>query len=230
MWRTKAFEPRGASRLVYLAVRLHLEEAGGGKPRRARGRDDDVEDGAIGAGGLRAALEDRAVAALDAEARDLDQGVGTGLEDDAYHPDGTAHPRELQPLVELATQQHPSDRVRQVGETVESCADVCKLVLVEAQAPCHGRSHAPLPCGGEVPGVGGEDGALGLNEPPPDAGEGLVPALQGRGGHLGALELHVCGDFPDVSHGYLQAHAGRAGRSWVHAHESTRVAESRDNP
>ena len=65
---------------------------------------------------LLAALQDCRIAALDAERADLDQGIGTRLEDDADDADGAAHAAKHEPLIELARKLGHTDRVAQLLE------------------------------------------------------------------------------------------------------------------
>ena len=65
---------------------------------------------------LLAALEDCGIAALYAQRPDLDQGIGTCLEDDADDADGAAHAAKHEPLIELARKLGHTDRVAQLLE------------------------------------------------------------------------------------------------------------------
>ena len=83
-----------------------------------------LEQHLVGTKRLGTALEDGAVAAFDAERRDLDEGVRTGLEDDADDTDGAALTHEREALVKLAAQEHATDRIGQADEAIDACADV----------------------------------------------------------------------------------------------------------
>ena len=135
-------------------ARLDLVEATLGKAGVDGRRMDDLEEGLVGMEGLRTALEDGAVAALDAERRDLHERVGASLEDDADDADGAALAHEREPLVELAAQEHATHWVGQVDETVDARTDVSELVVVKAQALDDGGGDAVLLGSCEVLGVG----------------------------------------------------------------------------
>ena len=187
-----------AQQLADLLAGLRLEQTRVGQTRLDGSRVDDVEERLVGAHGLAAALEDGAVAALEAQGRDLHERVGTRLEDDADHADGAAHAHQREALVELAGEQRATDRVGQADGVVDAGADVGQLVLVEAQALDHGRGHAVSLGGGEVPRVGGKDRVAVGEQRLLDVGECGIAHLDRRGRHDGALELHTCGDsFPD---------------------------------
>ena len=154
----------------------------------------------VGAKRLRTALKDGAVAAFDAERRNLDEGIRPSLEDDADHADGAALAHEREALVKLATQEHAPDRVRQADKAVDARADVCELMLVKAQALDDRGRHAVLLGRDEVLDVCGEDRLAVGEKCVFDEGKRSVALLRRRGGHRRALELHPRGDVSDLGH------------------------------
>ena len=75
-------------KLVDLIVELSLQQAGFGKACRDSGFVDDGKEDAVCFCGLFTALQDRAVAALEAEGGNLYQSIRPRLENDTDHADG----------------------------------------------------------------------------------------------------------------------------------------------
>lgn len=143
--------------LVDLVVELGLKQAGGGKARRDDGLVDDLEQGAVGFGGLFAAFEDGTVSALDAEGGDLHHGVGSCLKNHADHADGNADALEDEPIVELPLQERAADRIRERLKQFNTLADVRQLFFIKDEA-LHDRGRDPgFFCRFAVFFIGGKD-------------------------------------------------------------------------
>jgi hypothetical protein len=142
---------------------LALLEQGDARGVQAVRREHPVEHGhqrAVAVQGLAAALEQRRVAALEREAADLRDRVGSRLEDDAEHAERAGHALEHEALVELAAQVGVAEQLRGVGELGEAVGDAAELVGVEAETLVAGRVDLAALEGGvgerEVLGVGGD--------------------------------------------------------------------------
>ena len=84
---------------------LHLAESG------LDGSHEDL----VGPRGLMPSLENDGIGRFQGEGGYLHGGLGARLEDDADHSQRTAHPVELEPLIQPRGQGHPADRIRQPG-------------------------------------------------------------------------------------------------------------------
>ena len=108
-------------------------------------------------GGLAAAFEQDGVAALEAEGRDLHEGVRAGLEDHADDADRAGDAVELQAFVELDGGEGLADGVGQLDQAVDAGTDVGELAFVEFQ-PLEQRGREVALLGGvQVLLVGLED-------------------------------------------------------------------------
>ena len=106
----------------------------GGQAGGFAGAGDGVGEDAVGVGRFGAAFEQEGVAALEAEGRDLHQGVRAGLEDHADHADRAGDAVELEALIHFDGGERLADRVGQLDEAVDAGTDVVELGLVEFES------------------------------------------------------------------------------------------------
>ena len=108
-------------------------------PRRNARVAQDIEQRLVGAHRLAPALEQHRVAALEAQAADLNQRVRPRFKDHADHADGAADAREHQPVSQLGAQLLPPDGILHRGKLLKPRADVFQLVRVEFEPLERGR-------------------------------------------------------------------------------------------
>ena len=87
--------------------------------------------GAVGAQGFAAALEQRRVAAFQAQPRDLHQCVGAGLEHHADHPDGAGDAVQIQPRRQLPAERDFAQRIGQGDQGIDAGTHVGQLRVVK---------------------------------------------------------------------------------------------------
>ena len=109
-------------------------------PRRDARVAQDIEQRLVGAHRFASALEQHRVAALEAQAANLNQCVRTRFKDHADHADGAADAREHQTVGQLGAQLLPPDGILHRGKLLKPRADVFQLVRVEFEPLERGRS------------------------------------------------------------------------------------------
>ncbi len=159
---------------------------------------------------LGAAAQHHGVAALQAEPGGIGGDVGAGFEDDADHPEGNAHPADLDAVGAPPHAGHLADRVGEQRDLAQAIGHRPDAPLVEGQAIDHRRRQAALAGRGQVKLVG----RLQL----------LAALLQGRRHVLQQLVLDAAGEGRHHPGGLFRL--PRQGQHLV-AHAHRKLLESR---
>ena len=154
-----------------------LQQAGGRKACAHSGIVNNGKKNPVGPGRFLSALEDGAVAALEAECGDLDHGVGARLEDHADNSDRNTDALQNQIRIEFPAQEPATDRIGKSDQLLDSLADIGELGLIEKK-PLHDGGGDPvfLRCPA-VFRIGGEDFIFSGDEFCGDGAERCIPGL-----------------------------------------------------
>ena len=135
---------------------------------------DEGEKDAVRPRRFLAAFQDGAVAALQAQGGNLDEGIGACFEDDADDADWAGDAVEREALVEFASKGDIAERIRKRHEACEFFGDVRKLRFVEFEAFLDRSRDACFLGKGQVFSIGFEDFFFMRIQRFADEGERLV--------------------------------------------------------
>ena len=135
---------------------------------------DEGEKDAVRPRRFLAAFQDGAVAALQAQGGNLDEGIGACFEDDADDADRAGDAVEREALVEFAGKGDIAERIRKRHEACEFFGDVRKLRFVEFEAFLDRSRDACFLGKGQVFSIGFEDFFFMRIQRFADEGERLV--------------------------------------------------------
>ena len=187
-------------KLVDLIVELSLQQAGFGKACRDSGFVDDGKEDAVCFCGLFTALQDRAVAALEAEGGNLYQSIRPRLENDTDHADGDTDTLEDKPGVQLPFQEGFSDRIGKGDQLVNAFTDIVELCVIKDETLHDCLCDAVLSGGLAVLSVCGKDFVFSCRQGFCDRAQGTISHFVGRCGKHRSDKLHFPRFFTDIHH------------------------------
>lgn len=158
--------------------------------------------GAVGAQGFPAALEQGGVAAFQAQGCNLHQGIGAAFKNNADHADGAGNAVQVQARGQLPAQGGAADGVRQRAQRPQALHHGVELLLPKAQALHQGRGQPFLLGAPEILLVCLEDLRPVLQEGFRHGVQGSVALFQGAGGQFPGGGASLPGQGVQILHGH----------------------------